>query len=74
MTGGNFLPVPIPYSYRPDLVDHAQELLALYDEGVKKQIIYGSLNQNGQNYLRHNAQNAQNQNSQNAKYPEYQLL
>ena len=38
----NFLPVPIPYSYRPDLVDHAQELLALYDEGVKKQIIYAS--------------------------------
>ena len=44
----NFLPVPIPYSYRPDLVDHAQELLALYDEGVKKQIIYTS---DGQNYF-----------------------
>ena len=38
----SFLPVPIPYSYSPDLVDHAQELLALYDEGVKKQIIYAS--------------------------------
>ena len=44
----NFLPVPIPYSYSPDLVDHAQELLALYDEGVKKQIIYTS---DGQNYF-----------------------
>ena len=44
----NFLPVPIPYSYRSDLVDHAQELLALYDEGVKKQIIYTS---DGQNYF-----------------------
>ena len=38
----NFLPVPMPYSYSPDLVDHAQELLALYDEGVEKQIIYAS--------------------------------
>ena len=38
----SFLPVPIPYSYSPDLVDHAQELLALYDEGVEKQIIYAS--------------------------------
>ena len=44
----NFLPVPTPYSYSPDLVDHAQELLALYDEGVKKQIIYTS---DGQNYF-----------------------
>lgn len=44
----NFLPVPMPYSYSPDLVDHAQELLALYDEGVKKQIIYTS---DGQNYF-----------------------
>ena len=44
----SFLPVPIPYSYSPDLVDHAQELLALYDEGVKKQIIYTS---DGQNYF-----------------------
>ena len=44
----SFLPVPIPYSYGPDLVDHAQELLALYDEGVKKQIIYTS---DGQNYF-----------------------
>ncbi|MFR6059289.1 MAG: tubulin-like doman-containing protein [Oscillospiraceae bacterium] len=44
----NFLPVPIPYSYSPDLVDRAQELLALYDEGVKKQIIYTS---DGQNYF-----------------------
>ena len=38
----SFLPVPVPYSYEPDLVDHAQELLALYDEGVEKQIIYAS--------------------------------
>ena len=38
----NFLPVPMPYSYSPDLVDHAQELLALYDEGAEKQIIYAS--------------------------------
>ena len=44
----SFLPVPIPYSYEPSLVDHAQELLALYDEGVKKQIIYTS---DGQNYF-----------------------
>ena len=44
----NFLPVPMPYSYEPSLVDHAQELLALYDEGVKKQIIYTS---DGQNYF-----------------------
>ena len=44
----SFLPVPMPYSYSPDLVDHAQELLALYDEGVKKQIIYTS---DGQNYF-----------------------
>ena len=44
----SFLPVPIPYSYSPDLVDRAQELLALYDEGVKKQIIYTS---DGQNYF-----------------------
>ena len=44
----SFLPVPVPYSYEPDLVDHAQELLALYDEGVKKQIIYTS---DGQNYF-----------------------
>ena len=44
----SFLPVPTPYSYSPDLVDHAQELLALYDEGVKKQIIYTS---DGQNYF-----------------------
>ena len=29
-------------------MDHAQELLALYDEGVKKQIIYTS---DGQNYF-----------------------
>ena len=44
----SFLPVPVPYSYEPDLVDHAQELLALYDEGVEKQIIYTS---DGQNYF-----------------------
>ena len=44
----SFLPVPVPYSYEPDLVDHAQELLALYDEGVEKQIIYAS---NVQNYF-----------------------
>ena len=44
----SFLPVPMPYSYEPSLVDHAQELLALYDEGVKKQIIYTS---DGQNYF-----------------------
>ena len=44
----SFLPVPMPYSYSPDLVDHAQGLLALYDEGVKKQIIYTS---DGQNYF-----------------------
>ena len=44
----NFLPVPIPYSYRPDLVDHAQELLALYGEGEKAKIIYTS---DGQNYF-----------------------
>lgn len=44
----SFLPVPMPYSYSPDLVDHAQELLARYDEGVKKQIIYTS---DGQNYF-----------------------
>lgn len=45
----NFLPVPIPYSYRPDLVDHAQELLALYDEGEKAKIIYSQdiTNDNG---------------------------
>ena len=44
----SFLPVPMPYSYEPSLVDHAQELLALYDEGEKKQIIYTS---DGQNYF-----------------------
>ena len=44
----SFLPVPMPYSYEPSLVDHAQELLALYDEGVEKQIIYTS---DGQNYF-----------------------
>lgn len=74
----NFLPVPIPYSYRPDLVDHAQELLALYDEGVKKQIIYGQpVNQNGNQAAAQTAQNAQNaqtaQNAQNTQNTNYYI-
>ena len=44
----SFLPVPAPYSFNPSLTDSADKLLALYDEGVKKQIIYTS---DGQNYF-----------------------
>ena len=43
----SFLPVPMPYSNNASLVDHAQESLALYDEGVANGIIY----QNGTDYF-----------------------
>lgn len=78
----SFLPVPMPYSYEPSLVDHAQELLALYDEGERKGIIYGQpVNQNENQAAAQTAQNAQN--TQNTNYyirqsapqdiPEYKL-
>lgn len=74
----SFLPVPMPYSYEPSLVDHAQELLALYDEGERKGIIYGQpVNQNGNQAAAQTAQNAQNaqtaQNAQNTQNTNYYI-
>lgn len=74
----SFLPVPMPYSYEPSLVDHAQELLALYDEGERKGIIYGQpVNQNENQAAAQTAQNAQNaqtaQNAQNTQNTNYYI-
>ena len=74
----SFLPVPMPYSYEPSLVDHAQELLALYDEGERKEIIYGQpVNQNENQAAAQTAQNAQNaqtaQNAQNTQNTNYYI-